>query len=86
MKPDVVVTNKTFPWMQSLLDAEFTSHSLSASPPASSEDRATRLKSLPNGIRALASFAGYRVDAELMDALRDWRSLPTLVWVSTTSI
>jgi lactate dehydrogenase-like 2-hydroxyacid dehydrogenase len=28
-----------------------------------------RLKSLPNGIRGLASFAGFRVDAELMDAL-----------------
>jgi lactate dehydrogenase-like 2-hydroxyacid dehydrogenase len=69
MKPDIVVTSKTFPWMQSLLDAEFTSHSLSTSPVISSEDRATRLKSLPYGIRGLASFAGYRVDAELMDAL-----------------
>jgi lactate dehydrogenase-like 2-hydroxyacid dehydrogenase len=73
MKPDIVVTSKTFPWMQSLLDAEFTSHSLNPclNPlgSASSQDRAARLASLPSGIRGVASFVNYRVDAELMHAL-----------------
>jgi len=64
MKPNIVVTSRTPPWMQALLDAEFTCHSLYGV-----ADRAAYLASLPSGIRALASFAGTRVEAALMDAL-----------------
>jgi lactate dehydrogenase-like 2-hydroxyacid dehydrogenase len=64
MKPHIVVTSKTYPWMQELLDAEFTCHSLYSAP-----DRAAFLKSLPPGVRGLASFVTFRVEAELMDAL-----------------
>jgi lactate dehydrogenase-like 2-hydroxyacid dehydrogenase len=50
--------------MQALLDAEFTCHNLFGA-----VDRTAFLKALPPGIRAVASFAGTRVEAALMDAL-----------------
>jgi lactate dehydrogenase-like 2-hydroxyacid dehydrogenase len=66
MKPGIVVTSKTAPWLQELLDAEFNCHSLYH---GGATDRATLLLALPANVRGLASFVSYRVDAELMDAL-----------------
>lgn len=66
MKPDIVVTNKTFPWLQELFDADFRCHSL-----AGITDRSAFLKLLPNKIRGLASFVSTPVDAALMDLLPD---------------
>jgi len=64
MKPDVVVTSKNPPWLQEALDSEFACHRL-----YEAKDRATFLKERAPTARGLASFAGARVDAVLMDAL-----------------
>ncbi|MBC7984069.1 MAG: 2-hydroxyacid dehydrogenase [Candidatus Obscuribacterales bacterium] len=64
MKPDIVVTSRMFPWMQVLLDAEFTCHRL-----FDVEDRGAFIKSLPGHVRGIASFVNFNVDAPLMDAL-----------------
>jgi lactate dehydrogenase-like 2-hydroxyacid dehydrogenase len=64
MKPDIIVTTKSPAWLQQALDEDFTCHRLYEAP-----DRANFLKELAPRVRGLASFAGVRVDAALMDAL-----------------
>lgn len=64
MKPDIVVTTKSPPWLRETLDNEFTCHLL-----YEAKDREIFLKERAPIARGLASFAGVRVDAALMDAL-----------------
>ncbi|MFL6623566.1 MAG: 2-hydroxyacid dehydrogenase [Sulfurifustis sp.] len=64
MKPDIVLTTRTFPWMQEIFDAEFTCHRL-----YEAKDRETFLRDVGARVRGLASFAGFRVDARLIEAL-----------------
>jgi lactate dehydrogenase-like 2-hydroxyacid dehydrogenase len=64
MKPEIVVTTKNPPWLQETLDREFSCHRL-----YEAKDREAFLKERAPTVRGLASFAGARVDAALMDAL-----------------
>jgi lactate dehydrogenase-like 2-hydroxyacid dehydrogenase len=64
MNPEIVVTTKNPPWLQEALDREFTCHRL-----YEAKDRQAFLKERAPTVRGLASFAGARVDAALMDAL-----------------
>lgn len=64
MKPDIVVTTKGPAWLREALDNEFTCHRL-----YEVKDRETFLAEVALVARGLASFAGVRVDAALMDAL-----------------
>lgn len=64
MKPEIVVTTKNPPWLQEVLDREFTCHRL-----FEAKDRKAFLQQRAPTVRGLASFAGTRVDAALMDAL-----------------
>lgn len=64
MKPNIIVTTKNPAWLQQALDDEFECHRL-----YEAEDRAGFLKQQAPAVRGLASFAGARVDAALMDAL-----------------
>jgi len=64
MKPEIIVTTKNPPWLQEALDNDFTCHRL-----YEAKDRAAFLKERAATARGIASFAGARVDAALMDAL-----------------
>lgn len=64
MRPDLLLTTRTFPWMQEIFDAEFTCHRL-----YEAKDRDAFLREVGARVRGLASFAGFRVDARLIEAL-----------------
>ena len=64
MKPNIIVTSKSPAWLREALDNDFTCHLL-----YEAKDRPAFLGELAPSVRGVASLAGARVDAALMDAL-----------------
>lgn len=64
MRPEIIVTSKNPTWLQEALDNDFNCHRLHEA-----KDRTEFLSELAPKIRGVASFAGAKVDAALMDAL-----------------
>ena len=64
MRPEIIVTSKNPAWLQEALDNDFNCHRL-----YEAKDRTEFLKELAPKVRGVASFAGAKVDAALMDAL-----------------
>jgi lactate dehydrogenase-like 2-hydroxyacid dehydrogenase len=75
MRPEILVTTKSAPWLQEMLEEDFTCHRL-----YEAADRAALLRELGPRVRGVASFAGFRIDAAFLDAL------PTLEIISNFGV
>src|SRR5690349_11358424 len=64
MKPDILITNRNFAWLIDALGPDFNCHRL-----YEAKDRGAFLSDVGPRIRGLASFAGFRVDEQLLEFL-----------------